>query len=101
MAALMAEADTEIEIIGELVSKPYIDITLKMMQTFGVEVENQAYQRFLVKGHQQYQSPHRFLVEGDASSASYFLAAAAIKGKVKSQASVKIAFKGIVCLRMC
>lgn len=83
MAAPMAEADTEIEIIGELVSKPYIDITLKMMQTFGVEVENQAYQRFLVKGHQQYQSPHRFLVEGDASSASYFLAAAAIKGKVK------------------
>ncbi|WP_424409176.1 3-phosphoshikimate 1-carboxyvinyltransferase [Pasteurella sp. PK-2025] len=83
MAAPMAHTDTEIEIIGDLVSKPYIDITLNMMKTFGVEVENQHYQRFLVKGNQQYQSPNTFLVEGDASSASYFLAAAAIKGKVK------------------
>lgn len=83
MAAPMAEADTEIEILGELVSKPYIDITLNMMQTFGVQVENRDYQYFVVKGNQQYQSPSRFLVEGDASSASYFLAAGAIKGKVK------------------
>lgn len=83
MAAPMASADTEIEIIGELVSKPYIDITLKMMETFGVKVENHHYQRFVVQGKQQYQSPQTFLVEGDASSASYFLAAAAIKGKVK------------------
>lgn len=83
MAAPMASADTEIEIIGELVSKPYIDITLNMMAAFGVEVENHHYQRFTVKGQQQYQSPQHFLVEGDASSASYFLAAAAIKGKVK------------------
>lgn len=83
MAAPMAKADTEIEIIGDLVSKPYIDITLNMMKIFGVNVENQNYQRFVVKGNQQYQSPNTFLVEGDASSASYFLAAAAIKGKVR------------------
>ncbi|MFD1806098.1 3-phosphoshikimate 1-carboxyvinyltransferase [Pasteurella oralis] len=83
MASPLATADTEIEIIGELVSKPYIDMTLNMMQTFGVNVENQHYQRFFVKGNQQYRSPTTFLVEGDASSASYFLAAAAIKGKVK------------------
>ncbi|MGQ0285970.1 3-phosphoshikimate 1-carboxyvinyltransferase [Pasteurellaceae bacterium 22721_9_1] len=83
MAAPMAQGDMEIEIIGELVSKPYIDITLNMMATFGVQVENQHYQRFLIKGNQQYQSPGQFLVEGDASSASYFLAAAAIKGKIK------------------
>lgn len=83
MAAPMAASDMEIEILGELVSKPYIDITLNMMKTFGVEVENQSYQRFLVKGAQQYQSPTTFLVEGDASSASYFLAAGAIKGKVR------------------
>ena len=83
MAAPLTEGDSEIEIIGELVSKPYIDITLNMMKIFGVEVENQNYQRFLVKGKQSYQSPGTFLVEGDASSASYFLAAGAIKGKVK------------------
>ncbi|WP_386696048.1 3-phosphoshikimate 1-carboxyvinyltransferase [Lonepinella sp. MS14435] len=83
MAVPLATADTEIEIIGDLVSKPYIDITLNMMKIFGVEVENQHYQRFIVKGNQQYQSPQHFLVEGDASSASYFLAAGAIKGKVK------------------
>ncbi|WP_439239591.1 3-phosphoshikimate 1-carboxyvinyltransferase [Lonepinella sp. BR2919] len=83
MAAPLASDDTEIEIIGDLVSKPYIDITLNMMKIFAVDVENQQYQRFIVKGNQQYQSPQHFLVEGDASSASYFLAAGAIKGKVK------------------
>ncbi|PVX39911.1 3-phosphoshikimate 1-carboxyvinyltransferase [Pasteurella langaaensis DSM 22999] len=83
MAAPMSSADMEIEIIGELVSKPYIDITLNMMAIFGVQVENQNYARFVVKGNQQYQSPNTFLVEGDASSASYFLAAGAIKGCVK------------------
>ncbi|MGV6989051.1 3-phosphoshikimate 1-carboxyvinyltransferase [Testudinibacter sp. P80/BLE/0925] len=83
MAAPLAEADTEIEIIGELVSKPYIAITLKMMAAFGVRVQNQDYRTFLVKGQQQYHAVGEYLVEGDASSASYFLAAAAIKGKVR------------------
>lgn len=80
MAAPLASADTVISIKGDLVSKPYIDITLHIMAQFGVEVENRDYQQFVVKGCQQYQSPGEFLVEGDASSASYFLAAAAIKG---------------------
>ncbi|WP_163131541.1 3-phosphoshikimate 1-carboxyvinyltransferase [Agarivorans sp. Alg241-V36] len=80
MAAPYAQQDTEISIVGELVSKPYIDITLKMMAAFGVEVENDNYQRFIVKGQQTYQGAGEFLVEGDASSASYFLAAGAIKG---------------------
>ncbi|QIW16864.1 3-phosphoshikimate 1-carboxyvinyltransferase [Pasteurellaceae bacterium RH1A] len=83
MAAPLAEGDMEIEIMGDLVSKPYIDITLAMMADFGVTVENQAYQRFLVKGNQTYRSPQKYMVEGDASSASYFLAAGAIKGKVR------------------
>ncbi|WP_419852175.1 3-phosphoshikimate 1-carboxyvinyltransferase [Actinobacillus pleuropneumoniae] len=83
MAAPLAEGDMEIEIIGELVSKPYIDITLAMMKDFGVKVENRNYQTFVVKGNQSYLSPEKDLVEGDASSASYFLAAGAIKGKVK------------------
>lgn len=80
MTAPLAQHNTCITIKGDLVSKPYIDITLNLMRCFGVEVENQNYQRFLIKGQQQYQSPGDYLVEGDASSASYFLAAAAIKG---------------------
>ena len=80
MTAPLAPQDTVIAIKGDLVSKPYIDITLHLMKTFGVEVENQSYQRFVVRGAQQYQSPGNYLVEGDASSASYFLAAGAITG---------------------
>lgn len=83
MAAPLAEGDMEIEIIGELVSKPYIDITLAMMKDFGASVRNDNYRTFFVKGNQCYISPESYLVEGDASSASYFLAAGAIKGKVK------------------
>ncbi|MFU2080661.1 3-phosphoshikimate 1-carboxyvinyltransferase [Avibacterium endocarditidis] len=83
MAAPLAEGDMEIEIIGDLVSKPYIDITLAMMKDFGVTVRNDGYRTFFVQGNQSYISPKRYLVEGDASSASYFLAAGAIKGKVK------------------
>lgn len=80
MIAPLLAGDSEIVIEGELVSKPYIDITLALMSRFGVTVENQQYQRFLVTGNQCYHSPGQWLVEGDASSASYFLAAAAIKG---------------------
>ena len=80
MVAPLLNGDSEIDIIGDLVSKPYIDITLALMQRFGVEVVNQEYRRFVIRGNQQYRSPGNWLVEGDASSASYFLAAAAIKG---------------------
>jgi 3-phosphoshikimate 1-carboxyvinyltransferase len=80
MSAPLFEQDTIIVISGELVSKPYIDITLHTMAQFGIDVENQNYQHFIVKGQQQYQAPGHFMVEGDASSASYFLAAGAIKG---------------------
>jgi len=69
-----------IHIKGTLVSKPYIDITLDCMAKFGVKVENVNYNTFIIDGGQQYIAPAHFLVEGDASSASYFLAAAAIKG---------------------
>jgi 3-phosphoshikimate 1-carboxyvinyltransferase len=57
MTAPLATQDTVISIKGDLVSKPYIDITLHLMNTFGVEVENQQYQRFVVRGNQQYISP--------------------------------------------
>lgn len=80
MMAPLAPKDTQINIKGNLVSKPYIDITIHMMKSFGVSVENNNYTSFIIKGNQTYQSPGRYLVEGDASSASYFLAAAAIRG---------------------
>ncbi|MBT8348960.1 MAG: 3-phosphoshikimate 1-carboxyvinyltransferase, partial [Sulfurovum sp.] len=80
LAAPMAKEDMTISIIGELVSKPYIDITLHIMKEFGVEVVNDNYQTFTIKSGQHYEAVETFMVEGDASSASYFLAAAAIKG---------------------
>lgn len=69
-----------IKISGELVSKPYIDITLACMKAFGVDVVNNNYESFDVNAEQQYQAVDDYWVESDASSASYFLAAAAIKG---------------------
>jgi 3-phosphoshikimate 1-carboxyvinyltransferase len=80
MASPLAASDCIVSVKGDLVSKPYIDITLKIMAAFGVEVENRNFTEFYIKGAQRYSSPGNFLVEGDASSASYFLAAAAIKG---------------------
>ncbi|MEA9444888.1 3-phosphoshikimate 1-carboxyvinyltransferase [Candidatus Fukatsuia symbiotica] len=80
IAAPMAAQDTHIQIQGDMVSKPYIDITLHLMKIFGVDVYQQNYQQFYIKGRQHYHSPGEYHVEGDASSASYFLAAAAIKG---------------------
>jgi len=80
MSAPLAKDDVTIKIVGDLVSKPYIDITLHIMAQFGVEVENRNYQEFVIKAGQHYVAAGDFLVEGDASSASYFLAAAAIKG---------------------
>ncbi|RLV61217.1 3-phosphoshikimate 1-carboxyvinyltransferase [Parashewanella curva] len=80
MVAPLAKDNVTISVDGDLVSKPYIDITIKLMERFGVLVVNHNYQRFEIKSGQQYQSPGNFLVEGDASSASYFLAAGAING---------------------
>ncbi|WP_404340200.1 3-phosphoshikimate 1-carboxyvinyltransferase [Pseudoalteromonas mariniglutinosa] len=80
MAAPLFNGDTEITIKGTLVSKPYIDITLDVMARFGVTVTHDNYKTFTVKGAQQYQAVERIMVEGDASSASYFVAAAAIAG---------------------
>ncbi len=80
LASPLTRSELRIEIIGDLVSKPYIDMTVDVMRRFGVRVENDDYRVFRVPGGQQYQSPGMALVEGDASSASYFLSAAAIRG---------------------
>ncbi|CAL1329389.1 3-phosphoshikimate 1-carboxyvinyltransferase [Candidatus Providencia siddallii] len=80
MISPLAKKDTTITIKNKLVSKPYIDMTITLMKTYGVLVENYKYQIFFIKSQQQYTSPNNYYIEGDASSASYFLAAAAIKG---------------------
>ena len=84
MAAPLAVTRTgralTIEVIGELISKPYIEITLNLMSRFGVNVVRSGWQSFLVEPGSRYRSPGRIFVEGDASSASYFLAMGAIGG---------------------
>ncbi|MFB3119356.1 MAG: 3-phosphoshikimate 1-carboxyvinyltransferase [Stenotrophomonas maltophilia] len=79
-AAPLSRQELRIEVDGELVSKPYIDLTLDVMRRFGVPVLNEDYHTFLVPEVAGYRSPGNALVEGDASSATYFLSAAAIKG---------------------
>ncbi|MDR1162234.1 MAG: bifunctional 3-phosphoshikimate 1-carboxyvinyltransferase/cytidylate kinase [Candidatus Accumulibacter sp.] len=69
-----------VEVEGDLISKPYVDLTLFMMARFGVEVVRDGWRRFTVPEGVAYRSPGTFFVEGDASSASYFLAAGAIGG---------------------
>ncbi|CAN0619147.1 3-phosphoshikimate 1-carboxyvinyltransferase [Burkholderia multivorans] len=69
-----------ITVDGELISKPYIDITIKLMERFGVTVERNGWHRFVLPAGTRYRSPGRIMVEGDASSASYFLAAGALGG---------------------
>ena len=71
--------DTCIHIQGDLTSKSYADITLDIMKTFGVHVDNESYQRFKVKAGDYYKA-QTYQVESDWSSASYFLAAAAVTG---------------------
>ncbi|MDR1995908.1 bifunctional 3-phosphoshikimate 1-carboxyvinyltransferase/cytidylate kinase [Azonexus sp.] len=69
-----------VEVVGELISKPYIEITLATMARFGVVVQREGWQRFTVPAGSRYRSPGTVYVEGDASSASYFLALGAIGG---------------------
>ncbi len=80
MALPLTGVETTVEVVGELISKPYIDITLSMMARFGVQVVREGWQRFTVPAASVYRSPGRVYVEGDASSASYFLALGAIGG---------------------
>lgn len=79
MTAPYAEKDVIIEVKGSLVSKRYVDMTVALMRQFGVNVENSDYKMFFVKSGQHYRATY-YEVEGDASAASYFFAAAAITG---------------------
>jgi 3-phosphoshikimate 1-carboxyvinyltransferase len=80
MALPLTGQSATVDVIGELISKPYIEITLAIMARFGVQVEREGWQRFTVPAGSRYVSPGTIYVEGDASSASYFLALGAIGG---------------------
>ncbi len=80
MALPLTGETVVVEVVGELISKPYIEITLAIMARFGVFVERDGWQRFTIKAGSRYVSPGTIYVEGDASSASYFLALGAIGG---------------------
>ena len=79
MAAPYAQQPVDLEIAGPLVSQPYVDMTLAVMNAFGVAVENNNRKRFHVAAPQCYQG-RDYEIEPDASAASYFWAAAAIAG---------------------
>jgi len=79
LAAGLADGPVSVDIAGEQVSRPYLDITVDMMRRFGVDASHYRYQSFTVEPG-RYESPGSFLVEGDASTATYFLAAGAIAG---------------------
>jgi 3-phosphoshikimate 1-carboxyvinyltransferase len=78
---LVATKEVAIEVVGELISKPYVDITLKLLERFGIRVARDGWQRFTIPAGSRYQSPGAIHVEADASSASYFVALGAIAGK--------------------
>jgi len=75
---LVATRDIQVEVVGELISKPYIEITLQLLQRFGVTVQREGWQRFTIPAGSRYRSPGQIHVEGDASSASYFIALGAL-----------------------
>ncbi|MFC1871090.1 3-phosphoshikimate 1-carboxyvinyltransferase [Chloroflexota bacterium] len=79
MVAPYADREMSVRLVDRLRSRPYVDITIDAMRTFGVEVINYSYVEFLVKGGQRYKGTH-YKIEGDYSSAAYFFAAAAIGG---------------------
>jgi 3-phosphoshikimate 1-carboxyvinyltransferase len=75
---LVAAQDIVIEVVGELISRPYIEITLNLLARFGVQVQREGWQRFTILAGSELRSPGTFHVEADASSASYFIALGAI-----------------------
>ena len=87
---LVAHKDMCIEVVGELISRPYIEITLNLLARFGIVVRREGWQRFTIPAGSQYQSPAHIHVEGDASSASYFIALGAISESRSGQNGIKI-----------
>ncbi|MDY6322925.1 MAG: 3-phosphoshikimate 1-carboxyvinyltransferase [Succinivibrio sp.] len=72
-----------VRVRGELISRPYVDLTVSLMERFGVKVQRKGYSEFTVPEGAAYVSPHSCLIEGDATAATYFAAAAAVAGEVE------------------
>ena len=84
------EQEIAIEVTGELISKPYIEITLQLLARFGVQVAREGWRRFVIPAGSGYRSPGEIHVEADASSASYFMAAGALSDSAGGQKGLKI-----------
>ncbi|MBN8758243.1 MULTISPECIES: bifunctional 3-phosphoshikimate 1-carboxyvinyltransferase/cytidylate kinase [Variovorax] len=87
---LAAAGDIVIEVVGELISKPYIEITLNLLARFGIQVRRDGWERFTIPAGSQYSSPGDIHVEADASSASYFIALGAIATGVSGKDGIRI-----------
>lgn len=91
--------DIVIEVVGELISKPYIGITLALLERFGVTVQREGWQRFTIAAGSRYRSPGLIHVEADASSASYFIAAGAIAASARGQNHLEIQGVGLASIQ--
>lgn len=87
---LVATKDIVIEVVGELISRPYIEITLNLLARFGIQVVRDGWQRFTILAGSQFRSPGTLHVEADASSASYFIALGAIAAGAGGKNSIRI-----------
>jgi 3-phosphoshikimate 1-carboxyvinyltransferase len=87
---LVARQDVVIEVVGELISRPYIEITLNLLQRFGIAVVREGWQRFTIPAGSQFKSPGVLHVEADASSASYFIALGSITTRASGQNGIRI-----------
>ncbi len=87
---LVAQKDIVIEVVGELISRPYIEITLKLLARFGVQVQRDDWQRFTIPAGCQLRSPGDIHVEADASSASYFIALGSIATRATAPNGIEI-----------
>jgi 3-phosphoshikimate 1-carboxyvinyltransferase len=86
---LVAERDIVIEVVGELISKPYIEITLNLLARFGIAVRREEWRQFTIPAGSRYQSPGEIYIEADASSASYFIALGAISTSENSSIRIE------------
>lgn len=85
-----ARQDITIDVIGELISKPYIEITLNLLARFGIQVRREEWRRFVIPAGSQYRTPGSIHIESDASSASYFIALGAIALPVRGKTGIRI-----------
>jgi 3-phosphoshikimate 1-carboxyvinyltransferase len=94
IAGPISNNEFNIEVIGDLISKPYIDITLKLLTKFNIFYNNDNWRLFSLKKDSVYRNPTKIFVEGDASSASYFFAAASLAGSIEIKGVTKDSIQG-------